>query len=140
MPKQLYTIGYGGRRPQDFVEALLACGVRTVVDVRLRPDRAHLGTFVKANSPDKGIERVLNAVGIQYRALPELGNVFREVPAWESLYSELIKRAGDMLTARVHALEDPLCLLCAERDVQRCHRRQIADYLAGTGYDVEHIA
>ena len=140
MPKQLYTIGYGGRRPTEFVEALRASGVRTVVDVRLRPDRAHLGTFVKANSPAKGIERVLNAAGIQYRALPELGNVFREFPAWESLYSELIKRAGDLLTTRVHALEDPLCLLCAERDVQRCHRRQIADYLAGMGYTVEHIA
>lgn len=126
---RFFTIGNGGRSPRDFVALLVAHGVREVVDVRLRPDRASMGCYVRAREPSKGIEKLLSDAGIGYRALVELGNVFREYDDWGALYEQLMERAGDSLTMRLSAATEPFCLLCAEKHVAERHRRAIADYL-----------
>jgi uncharacterized protein (DUF488 family) len=134
-----YTIGYGGRKPAELTAALQAAGVRTVVDVRLRPDRAALGAFTRAKTPDKGIERLLSDAGIGYVSLIELGNLFREYDDWRQRYAELLAAAGDLLAVRLDGVSAPFCLMCAERNVEECHRRQIAEFLVQKGYAVEHL-
>jgi uncharacterized protein (DUF488 family) len=137
---KLFTIGYGGRTPDEFVRLLGQHEVRTVVDVRMRPDRASMGVWVKAKTPDKGIERVLGQAGIGYRSLVELGNVFLELPDWHERYGLLLERSGDLLVSRLEGLPEPICLLCAEKRVAECHRQQIAEFLRRTrGADVHHI-
>ncbi len=137
---KLYTIGYGGRKPDDLTTALQAARVRTVVDVRLRPDRASMGAFTLAKTPEKGIQRLLTDVGIGYVSLVELGNVFRHYDDWPQRYAALIATAGDQLTAALDAVPPPFCLMCSERRVEECHRQHLADFLAQRGYEVEHIA
>lgn len=126
----VFTIGYGGRTKDDFLALLKANGIRTVVDIRLRPDRASMGIWVKAKTPDKGIENWLGQAGIAYRSLIELGNVFLDFPDWKERYRKLLEGSGKLLTERLENISGPYCLLCAEKRVDDCHRLHVADYLA----------
>jgi uncharacterized protein (DUF488 family) len=136
---RFYTLGYGGRAPSDFLALLEGRGVRTVVDVRLRPDRASLGSYAMAKTKDKGFQRWLADRGVNYVSLVELGNVFMEQVDWQDRYARLLERAGDLLLERLLAIPPPFCLVCAEKRVAECHRRLIADYLVRRGWEVEHI-
>jgi len=137
---KFFTIGYGGRPPDQFVELLLRHGVRSVADVRIRPDRASMGAYTRAKTPDKGIEKLLADRGISYHPILELGNVFLELEDWRVPYRELLAGSGDLLTARLADLPRPFCLLCAEKSVADCHRQMIADHLvACRGWEVEHL-
>jgi uncharacterized protein (DUF488 family) len=137
----IYTIGYGGRGPGDFVELLTSRGIRTVCDVRLRPDRASMGSYMMAKSPDKGIVALLDGAGIAHRSFIELGNVFLDFEDWRERYARLLASAGDLLSERLRQMEPPFALLCAEKRPADCHRSILADYLGRTyGYRlVEHV-
>jgi len=137
---KFYTIGYGGRPPDQFVELAVSRRVKSVADVRIRPDRASMGAYTRARTADKGIEKLLAGGGILYRPILELGNLFLELDDWRVPYRELLAGSGDLLTARLVELPVPFCLLCAEKRAPDCHRQMIADYLvAYRGWDVEHL-
>lgn len=136
----IYTIGYGGRSPRDFVELLTKHQVPRVVDVRLRPDRASMGAFSLAKTPDKGIERLLSDAGIQYVSLVELGNLFLGFDDWPARYERLLAESGELLLSRLLEIEPPFALLCAEKRVAECHRRLIAERLhAMRGDEIVHL-
>jgi len=136
---KFYTIGYGGRKPQEFLDLLKQKDVKVVADVRLRPDHANMGSFARAKSQDKGIQKLLATVGIDYISVLELGNVFLEYADWRERYRDLLEKAGDLLTQPLENASSPFCLMCAERSPAECHRSLIAEYLAHKGYDVGHI-
>ena len=135
----VYTIGYGGRGPGDFLELLKARGVRSVVDVRIAPQRACMGSYVKAKTPDKGIERLLASAGIQYFSFTALGNRFKDAPDWAVPYQQLLDRDGVALVEPLQQIPQPFCLMCCEKRVAACHRKLIADFMASRGHDIEHI-
>lgn len=136
---QVYTIGYGGRRPQAFLDLLQQHDIKRIVDVRLRPDRASMGTYSKAKRPDKGIQGLLSQRDIAYVSLTELGNVFMGSEDWSERYQRLMQRAGDLLIERLLEIDAPYCLMCAERQVAGCHRQIIAAHLMQHGFEIEHI-
>jgi len=136
---KFYTIGYGGRKPHEFLDLLKQKDVKVVVDVRLRPDRASMGSFARAKSQDKGIQKLLATASIEYISVLELGNVFLEYTDWRERYRELLGKAGDVLTTRLENISSPFCLMCAEKSPSECHRSLIAEYLVYKGNEVQHI-
>lgn len=136
---KFFTIGYGGRQPQEFLRLLQAHHIKTIVDVRLRPDRASMGVYKQAKSPEKGIQGLLRQGGIDYVSLIELGNLFRDDEHWRERYRLLLARAGDLLTERLASVTPPFCLMCAEQKVTECHRQDVAQYLMKQGWEVGHV-
>jgi uncharacterized protein (DUF488 family) len=134
---KIYTIGYGGRSPADFTASLVAAGVRCIADVRAFPERSSMGSYVRAKSPEKGIEGLLARAGIAYRWLPELGNEWRHEDGWEEKYRARLESEGERRTQGLFELDSPFCLLCAEKDPGRCHRAIVAAYLERARDDVE---
>lgn len=137
---KVFTTGYGGRNKEDFLALMRDNGICTIVDVRLRPDRASMGIWVKAKTSDKGLEKWLSEAGIGYRSLIELGNVFWEFDDWQVRYRKLLELSGGLLISRLKDIPDPWCLLCTEKRVEQCHRQLIAEYLAKhNGFQVYHL-
>jgi uncharacterized protein (DUF488 family) len=136
---KFYTIGYGGRKPQEFLDLLKQKGVKVIIDVRLRPDHSSMGSYAKAKSHDKGIQKLLATVGIEYISVLELGNIFLEYAEWRERYRDLLEKAGNLLTQCLEKVSTPFCLMCAEKSPAECHRSLIAEYLVSKGYEVEHI-
>lgn len=136
---KVYTVGYGGREPSELLRTLTDRRIRTVVDVRLRPDRSTFGVYSRSRSPEKGIERLLAEHGVAYVSLIELGNLFMERKDWRELYRQLLDQSGELLLEGLDGLPEPICLLCAERMALQCHRSLIAEALARRGRKVEHI-
>src|SRR5262252_1906236 len=103
-----FTIGYGGRVPGEFTKLLAEHGVKTIVDVRLRPDKAAMGIYAKAKDADKGIAGLLAKAGIGYVSLPELGNVFMEYDDWLERYEKYLAVAGPLLFDRFADVSGPI--------------------------------
>jgi len=136
---KFFTIGYGGRKPDEFLDILGRFGVAIVVDVRLRADRASMGSYAKAKDPSKGIEGLLGRAGIEYLSLVELSNLFLDFDDWQRMYRTLLEKAGDLLVERLLRISKPFCLMCAEKLAEQCHRAIIAEYLVNKGWGMEHI-
>ncbi len=139
LPMRVYTIGYGGRSPGDFVALLQQANIPLVVDVRLRPDKSSMGVYVRARTADKGIQALLARANITYVSAVELGNLFMNCEDWRERYRRLWDYAGDILAERLRQLPTPFCLMCAEQHATECHRQFIAAYLLQHGYTVEHL-
>jgi uncharacterized protein (DUF488 family) len=141
-PRTVFTAGYGNRSPDAVLDLLAAAGVRRVVDVRLRPDKARLAAFALASAasdPAKGIRALLARRGIEHVSLLELGNLFLDLDDWQTPYRALVERAGPILFERLLAIPGDFALFCAEVDPAACHRGILAEHLARTGRRIVHL-
>ena len=45
---KIFTVGYGGRKPDEFIALLKKHDVEIIVDLRLKPERAFMGVYAKS--------------------------------------------------------------------------------------------
>lgn len=132
MTHGIVSVGYEGRRIDDFVAALVEAGVQTVADVRLNAISRKAG-FSKTR-----LREALAAAGIDYRHMRSLGNAKENrEPFWDGRVEEgrrVFRKALQSPEAEssLHELvnlatEEVVAVLCFETDVEKCHRKVIID-------------
>jgi hypothetical protein len=145
-PLHLSTIGYGRwtvkERWPRLVAALHRAEVELLVDIRHSPcasqlDPAHHYGPRDWNLQDghRGIVPQLEAVGIDYLWLVELGNPQKQDHAMTILREHLMEKSGIWPVHRGLSLLKKLviderrrcCLLCACAKYNQCHRKLIAE-------------
>jgi uncharacterized protein (DUF488 family) len=103
------TIGYGGKKPDDFFAELEALNPDLVVDVREKPHRAFLGVYT--------MPQLQKRLGSRYVWIRELGNKTRMMPP--TLVDE---EAGLKKLQELASRHERIVLLCAEKLEENCHR------------------
>jgi uncharacterized protein (DUF488 family) len=146
MPSVVYTIGHSTRSLDELTSLLSEAGASELVDVRSVPGSRRNPQFSEGS-----LAAGLPARGIAYTHEPRLGGFRRPRPdspngGWEHQgfrgYADHMSTDGfhdglDRLLAiaRAHAA----CVMCAEAQWWRCHRRLIADALVVRGFRVLHL-
>ncbi|HEX8665907.1 MAG TPA: DUF488 domain-containing protein [Beijerinckiaceae bacterium] len=138
--KTLYTIGYEGADVDRFLATLTDAGVATVADVRAVALSRKKG-FSKNQLRDNLAEREIGYRHFIDLGTPKAGREAARAGATErmhKIFCEQLATAGAQ--AQLEELaelagEQPICLLCFERDPAQCHRRIIAERLKERGFE-----
>jgi uncharacterized protein (DUF488 family) len=139
----VWTVGYEGRTVESLIDLLRTTPVGRVIDVRDRPVSLAPGY---SRGPLKGR---LEAAGLLYREMPELGCTFEarralwnsgDVERFRAEYAAKLATVPEAIERLARdAAERPSALLCLEREPARCHRGQLAERLADRGFLVHHL-
>jgi uncharacterized protein (DUF488 family) len=127
------TIGYQDRTVDQFIDDLVAAGIKVLVDVRLTP------LSRKTGLSKNGLAPRLRDAGIDYVHLPALGNPRENRDAFRRGDEAAVERYQHVLrtpesqSALDHlvrlATHQRVALMCFERDAAECHRSVVADAL-----------
>jgi len=121
----VFTIGYGGRRFDDFVALLQQHGISLVVDIRRFP-RSKMPEYNK-----ESIEAKLPQFGISYIWIGEtLGGLRR---GGYPKYMESDDYQAGITKLLELAEQGNIVLMCKERTDAACHRRYIVETLTNNG-------
>jgi hypothetical protein len=138
-PVKFYTIGYGGRSPQDFLALLRSTGIQTIVDVRCGQTAPAWGPTSKPRAPIKAssvcwrvptssIDRPSNEGTCSWTTRTGASAIG---PSW-------IRQETSSPAAYTNSRRRCVSW-CAEKRVAECHRQQMAVYLILQGHQVEHL-
>ncbi|ACA19679.1 protein of unknown function DUF1130 [Methylobacterium sp. 4-46] len=142
MDKVLFTIGYEGADSERFVAALAGAGIGLLADVRAVALSRKRG-FSKSALRDRLAESGIGYAHLRGLGTPKAGReaarahdaaLMRRIYCAEVLDTGAGEAALDDLAAL--AAGAPTCLLCFERDPERCHRRVLGERLADRGFRI----
>jgi uncharacterized protein (DUF488 family) len=146
MKRTLCTIGFTGKTAEEFFTLLTNAGVQQVIDIRQNRG-GQLSGFSKHPDLSFFLKKI---AGIEYLHEPllappaELLKSYRGTKDWalyETDFLAVMKKRGIPATLDTSLWPPNVSLLCSEPGPEKCHRRLVADLLAGywreQGYDVE---
>jgi uncharacterized protein (DUF488 family) len=142
----VHTVGHSTRSLAELASLLSDAAVSALVDVRSVP-----GSRRNPHFAGRALAAALPAYGIAYAHEPRLGGFRRPRPdspngGWE--HDAFRGYADHMAGEEFHdglerlisiARDRAACVMCAEAQWWRCHRRLIADALLVRGFRVLHL-
>jgi uncharacterized protein (DUF488 family) len=110
-------VGYEGRSLADFVGILQEAGVKRLLDVR------EVASSRRAEYRKASLERVLTALGIEYRHVAEAGNPYRhdkrDIDLCLEAYRDYLRKNPSVLATVSRALgRTPVAVLCLSPNTQ----------------------
>lgn len=142
---KLWTIGYAKVGIPDFIAALTAARIKTLIDVR------EVANARRAGFSKKALTTSLDEAGITYIHMRALGTPKAGRDASRKGDKETMRQVFDvklqspesqLALAEVAELagQSRTCLMCLEHDWQDCHRAIVAERLEGFGLQAQHLA
>ncbi|MEM2762044.1 MAG: DUF488 domain-containing protein [Candidatus Bathyarchaeia archaeon] len=131
IPMRIYTIGYGGRNIEDFINALKKHGVTMIVDVRRFPKSKN------SSFNGESLKRILEENEIKYVFLGESLGGFVKGGYEKYMETQSFREGIEALLSVVRG--EVAALMCMEKNVKHCHRRFISKHLENLGIEVVHI-
>ncbi|HWG09356.1 MAG TPA: DUF488 domain-containing protein [Solirubrobacteraceae bacterium] len=142
----IYTVGHSTRSLDELSVLLDDAHIRELVDVRRVPrSQRHpqfAGEALAGSLPAQGIAYVHEAaLGGFRRPRPDSPNTGWEHPAFRGYadYMASEEFRGALERLQTQGRERGTCLMCAEAQWWRCHRRLISDALVIRGWRVLHL-
>jgi uncharacterized protein (DUF488 family) len=138
----LFTIGFSGKKEDEFYSLLEVAGVRRLVDIRLWRAARFAPWASGANLSQR--------LGERYAYMQEcaptkelLGGYKNGGISWSGYEKTFAGIMRERKIERLFTAEDlyGACLLCAEKTPAMCHRRLVAEYLAEKfpSIEIEHL-
>ena len=135
---KIFTIGFSGKKPDDFLDILNAAKINCVWDIRLWRASAYV-PFYSGDS-------LASVLGARYEYHPEFAPTTEILTGYkngtiswadyEKMYRELLAARRPTVGAEP-ATFDRICLLCTEKSAVQCHRRLAAEYIASQIPDID---
>jgi uncharacterized protein (DUF488 family) len=138
---KIYTIGFSGKKADEFYEILDAVRVRKLIDIRLW----RTARFV----PWANGKNLAEHLGDRYVYMPELTPTKELLIAYKDemidwagykqIFNKILadRKIEQLFTSATDL--DGLCFLCTEKMPDKCHRRLVAEYLMAHFPDTEIV-
>ncbi len=139
---KIFTIGFSGKKPNDFLDILNAAKINCVWDVRLWRTSRFVPFYSGTN--------LAATLGSRYEHHPEFAPTTDILagykdgcitwPDYERMYRELLATRNPTAGLALDSL-DRICLLCTEKSAIQCHRRLAAEHIAeqSPGIEIVHL-
>lgn len=133
----IFTIGYGGLTSYEPLESLMKQhGISLLIDIRSKP----FSRWTSKGQVSWNKKNLEKHFGNRYTHMVQMGGLGfgsgeDEWKRWEKIAAEELERIKQIINT-----DTKVILMCAEKDPNRCHRKQFA---AATfekqGYEVIHL-
>ncbi len=140
----IYTVGYGLKQIEEFVEVLKKYNIQYLIDVRSRPYSKYKPEFSKEHLKNYISKHAINYLfwGKDIGGQPDDRECYTEDGI--VIYSKIEKKISYILAIEKLILNIKnglnICLLCSEEYPEKCHRSKlIGETLSKSGISILHI-